>query len=347
MKGWATGLFSSSIHSLSMHRRVIEYFKTEFNAIRNGKAFVFFVCLALASFLWFLNALEKHYTDHITVPVRYINLPKDKDLTGKLPDKFELTVDAFGYTLLRYKLSLAFSPVLLDVNELTNNYLEGKFMSKYSISTNGHKEEIAKQISSEIEIITIRPDSITFKVSNVIEKLVKVRPVVDVTFAKEYILQKTPAAKPEFVIVRGPQEILDTLSCILTKPIVLKNLSHSAQKDIDLELLPELKTEFDEVTVQIDVEQFTEAKFEIPIVILNQPDSMLIKTFPAKVKVSCRVGISQYNKLNNKSFRAVVDYSHRSGVISKLQVNLDRIPETVLSVDHFPKEVEYIIERKE
>jgi hypothetical protein len=330
-----------------MPRRVIEYFKTEITAIRNGKAFVFLVCLALSSFLWFLNALEKHYTDHITVPVRYVNLPKDKELTGKLPDKFELTVDAFGYTLLRHKLSLAFSPVLLDVNELTNNYLEGKFMSKYTISTNGHKEEIAKQISSEIEIISIRPDSISFNVSSVIEKLVKVHPIVDFSFAKEFILQKTPVVKPESILVRGPQEILDTLQFIYTKPVELKNLSHTVTQDIDLVILPELKSEVDEVSVQIDVEQYTEAKFEVPILIINQPDSLLIKTFPAKVKVTCRVGLSQYNKLNNNSFRAIVDYSHRSGVISKLPVILDKVPETVLTVDHFPKDVEYIIERKQ
>lgn len=330
-----------------MLSRVVEYFKTEINAIRNGKAFVFLVCLALASFLWFLNALEKHYTDHITVPVRYINLPKNKDLTGKLPAKFDLTVDAFGYTLLRHKLSLSFSPILLDVNELTNNYLEDKFISKYSISTNGHKDEIAKQISSEIEIINIRPDSISFNVSNVIEKLVKVHPVVDVTFAREFILQKTPVVIPESILVRGPQEILDTLRYINTKPVEMKDLSHTVEQDVNLVLLPDLQSEISEVTVQIAVEQYTEVKFEIPILIINQPDSLLIKTFPAKVKVSCRVGLSQYNKLNNSSFRAVVDYSHRSEVLSKLRVILDRVPETVLSVDHFPKEVEYIIERKE
>jgi len=330
-----------------MHRRVIEYFKTEITAIRNGKAFVFFVCLTLASFLWFLNALEKHYTDHITVPVRYVNLPKDKELTGKLPDKFDLTVDAFGYTLLQHKLSLAFSPVLLDVNELTNNYLEGKFMSKYTISTNGHKEEIAKQISSEIEIISIRPDSISFNVSSVIEKLVKVQPVIDFTFAKEFILQKPPVVEPEFILVRGPQDILDTLKFINTKPIEFKNLSHNVKLDADLVILPELKCELDEVTVKIDVEQYTEAKFEIPILIINSPDSLLIKTFPAKVKVTCRIGLSQYSKLNTSSFRAVVDFSHRSGVLPKLRVILDKVPETVLSVDHFPKDVEYIIERKE
>ena len=327
--------------------RVVAYFKTEVIAIRNGKAFVFFVCLALASFLWFLNALEKRYTDHISVPVQYTNLPKNKDLTGKLPKTLELTVDGFGYTLLRYKLSLVFSPILLDVNELTNNYLEGKFMSRYTISTNGHKEEIAKQISSEIEIISIRPDSISFYVSTLIEKLVKVKPVIDITFAKEYILQKLPVAQPESILIRGPQEILDTLLYIKTEPVQIKNLANTIERDVNLILLPELKSELNEVTVQIAVEQFTEAKFEVPITILNQPASMLIKTFPAKVKVSCRIGLSQYSKLNKSSFRAVVDYSHRSGVLSKLQVILDRIPETVLSVDYFPKDVEYIIERKE
>lgn len=330
-----------------MIRRVVEYFKSEINAIRNGKAFVFLVCLALASFLWFLNALEKKYTDHISVPIKYINLPKDKELVGKLPMKFDLTVDAFGYTLLRHKLRLAYLPVLIDVNELTNNYLENKHLSKYTISTSGHKDEIAKQISSEIDIISIRPDSISFFVSNVIEKLVKVHPVVKVHLAKEFILQKLPIVNPRTILVRGPQEILDTLQFINTKLIELKNLSQSVEKKIGLALLTSLKSDVAEVKVQIAVEQFTEVKFDIPVIILNQPDSLIIKTFPAKVRVTGRVGLSQYNKLTNSNFRAVVDYSHRSGLQSKLPVILDRVPETVLSVDYFPKEVEYIIERKE
>ena len=329
-----------------MFNRIVEYFKSEFGSFANGKAFVFLVCLGLASFLWFLNALEKHYTDHISVPVRYINIPKDKDLIGKLPEKLEITVDAFGYTLLQHKLSLAFSPIFLDVNELTNNNLESRYMSKYTISTNGHKEELAKQISNEIEIINIRPDTINFYVSNVIEKLVKVHPVVGLDFDKEFILQKPPVANPDMVLVRGPEFILDTLKCIYTKPVVLKKLSHDVVKAVDLVFLPELRSEVNEVNVQIGVEQYTEAKFELPLVILNQPDSLLIKTFPSKIRVTCRVGLSQYNKLNNSSFRAITDYSSYSVVNSKLSVKLDKVPETVLTVDYFPKEVEYVIERK-
>ena len=329
-----------------MFKRIFEYFKTEFGSFANGKAFVFLICLGLSSFLWFLNALEKHYTDHITVPVKYINIPKDKDLIGNLPDKFEITVDAFGYTLLQHKLSFAFSPIYLDVNELTNNNLESKFMSKFTISTNGHKEEFAKQISSEIEIINIRPDTINFFVSNVIEKLIRVRPVVGLEFDREFILQKPPVATPDMVLVRGPEFILDTLKYIYTKPVVLKKLSHNVEQNADLVFSPEMKSDVGEVKVQIAVEQYTEAKFELPLMILNQPDSLQIKTFPSRIKVTCRVGLSQYNKLNNSSFLAIIDYSAHSVNNSKLQVRLDKIPENVLTVEYFPKEVEYIIERK-
>lgn len=329
-----------------MFRRVIAYIKTEIKAIRNGRAFVFMVCLALASFLWFLNALEKRYTDHVSIPVKYINLPTNKDLTGKLPEKLDLTVDALGFSLLRLRFTPALSPILIDVNELSNNLLENNYLSKYSISTNSHKEEFAKQLSNEIGIISIRPDSITFKVSRLTEKLVKIHPVIAVTFAHEYILQKPPVANPSTVLVRGPIEIMDTIREIYTTPVELKNISQTQVYTASLILPTELKSKADHVSLVISVEQYTEAKFEIPVLILNQPDNLSVKTFPSKVKVICRVGISQYNKLNNKSFKAIIDYSLRSQILSKLSVTLVDIPDNVLSVDYFPKEVDYIIEKK-
>ncbi len=330
-----------------MFRRVIAYIKSEIKTIGNGKAFVFIVCLALASFLWFLNALDKRYTDHITVPVKYVNLPLKKELTGRLPEKLDLTVDAIGYSLLRLKFTSSLSPLLIDVNELSNNLLENSYISKYSFSTNGHKEEFAKQISNEIGIISIRPDSITFKVSRVIEKQVKVHPIIEVSFAREFTLQKPPTATPAAILVKGPVDIVDTLREIFTTPLEIKNLSQSLIKDASLIIPDEIKSESVKVSVAIAVEQYTEAKFEIPVTILNQPDNLIIKTFPSKVKISCRIGISQYNKLNSSSFKAFIDYSSRSLILSKLPVILDNIPENVLSVDYFPKEVDYIIEKKQ
>jgi hypothetical protein len=325
---------------------MIDFFKSIFSLRFKEKVYVFLVCLGLSSSLWFLNALEKHYTDRISVPVRYIDIPKNKKSSGMLPKYLDMTVDASGYTILQYKLRLAFAPLILDVNELTNNYLGDKYISKYTISTNNHKEEFAKQISTDLQIINIHPDSINFNMSAVVERKVMVHPIVKLTFYKEFTLKKAPFTNPDSVWVHGPQSILDTLRAVKTKAYEFNELSHNLLRNVQLDVPPELSCITKEVLLNIPVEQYTEATFEIPVNIINVPDSLSIKTFPSKVKVSCRIGISEYNKLTNNSFKAVINFKKRAQTTSKLPVQLNHYLDTVISSDYYPKEVEYVIEMK-
>ena len=257
-----------------------------------------------------------------------------------------MTVDASGYTILQYKLRLVFNPVLLDVNELTDNLLADKYISKYTIATMNHKVEIAKQISNDVQIISIRPDSINFNMSAVVDRKVKVHPIVKLTFYKEFTLKKTPFTNPDSVLVHGPQNILDTLKAVNTKAYEFNELSHNLLRNVQLNIPPELICDTKEVLLNIPVEQYTEAAFEIPVNVINVPDSLLIKTFPSKIKVSCRIGISEYNKLNNNSFKAIINFKKRSQAMSKLPVQLTNYLDNVISADFYPKEVEYVIEMK-
>jgi hypothetical protein len=311
----------------------------------SGKAVVFFICLLLSSFLWLLNSLEKRYTDRISVPVKYINLPKDKQVSGPLPKKFDLLVDGYGYTLLSHKLRLAFSPVLLNVNDLTDKVLENGNISKITIYTSSHREEIAKQISSEINILSIKPDTISFNFSTIIEKKVKIKPIADLTFGKEFILKSAPSTNPDSVLVRGPKNILDTLQSISTKNFSYKELTHNIEKNISLESIEGLVFSHKRVSLLISVEQNTEVAFDIPIEVINHPDTIHVKTFPGKVKVSCRIGLSNYKKLTPSSFKAVADYSLYSKSVNRLPVSLVNYPDIVLSVNYAPREVEFIMEK--
>ncbi len=321
--------------------------KDLFNPRNKEKIITFLVCLGLSFFLWFLNALEKHYTDRIIVPVHYVNLPINKKSSGRLPQKLDMTVNATGYTILQHKLRLLVSPLLLDVDELTNHNLDSKYISKYPIATNNHKEEIARQISSDMEIISIRPDTIYFNMSLVIEKKIKVRPIVKLGFYKEFNLKSPPFTNPDSIWIRGPQNILDTLKAVNTRPYSYQNLSHNLLREVKLDLLPEITSNTKQVLLNIPVEQYTEATFEIPVRVLNKPDSLLVKTFPSTVKVTCKVGLSDYNKINGNNFIAAIDYKDISHAGSKLPVELNRFPKKILDVNFFPKEVEYVIEKKE
>jgi hypothetical protein len=308
------------------------------------KAFVFVVCLALSSFLWLLNSLEKHYTSRITVPVNYVDFPKDKQLAGTLPQNFDLIVDAYGYTLLSYKLRLAFSPILLNVSELVDNAMERGSRYRYTISTVNHKDEIEKQISSEIRILSIKPDSLVFNFSKIISKKIKVRPDLKLTFENQYSPEREPVTTPDSILVSGPKNMMDTLTYVSTDLHQYSKLAHSFDFKATIRPIRGLKVETNQVIISIPVEQNTEVIFDVPIQILNNPAGVTVKSFPGKVKVVCRIGLSKYKNLDYSTFRASINYNQISENVMRLPVLFESRSKNVLAVNYSPKEVEYVIE---
>jgi hypothetical protein len=327
-------------------KRLFLFLKSKVKNFSYHKALVFFVCLALSSFLWLLNSLEKHYTSRISVPVNYIDFPKDKQLSGSLPESFDLMVDAYGYTLLSYKLRLAFSPILLNVSELVDNALEKGGKYRYTVSTVNHKEEIEKQISSEIKILSIKPDTLVFNFSKIIKKKVKVKPALKLSFENQYSLVNEPTASPDSILVSGPGNILDTIKVIPTYYHEFASLAHSIDQKINLLIPKGVDSEVKFVNLSVAVEQNTEVNFEIPIQVINNPADISIKTFPGKIKVVCRIGVSKYKRLDYKSFRAFINYNNISGKDTRLAVILENHSNVVLSASYSPTEVEYILEHE-
>jgi hypothetical protein len=323
-------------------KKIFLYVKRKVKNFSYQKAIVFLVCLALSSFLWLLSSLEKHYTSRISVPVNYIDFPKDKLLSGTLPQRFDLIVDAYGYTLLSYKLRMAFSPVLLNVSELVDNAPEKG--NRYTVFTVSHKEEIEKQISSEIRILSIKPDSLIFNFSKIVSRKIRVKPNLKLNFKNQYSLEHEPTTLPDSVVFSGPKNIIDTLKFVATNLQIYSGLSRSIEKMATLQHVPGLKETVNEVYLSIPVEQNTEVTFEVPVQIVNKPADIVMKTFPGKVRVTCRIGLSKYKKLDSSTFRAFIDYDKVSVRDTRLPVSFESPENLVLSVNYSPKEVEYILE---
>lgn len=327
-------------------KKIFLYLKRKVKNLSYQKIFVFLVCLALSSFLWLLNSLEKHYTSRISVPVNYVDFPRDKQLSGPLPQQFDLMVDAYGYTLLSYKLRLAFSPVLINVSELVDNSLSIGNGYRYTIYTVNHKEEIEKQISSEIKILSIKPDSLVFNFSKIISKRVRVKPNLQINLENQFSLKDEPSTTPESILASGPSNVLDTLKFVSTSYHEYNKLSRSIEEKINLQPILGLKFETLQVNLAVPVEQNTEVTFEVPIQVLNKPADVTLKTFPGKVKVTCRIGLSKYKKLDYNNFRAFINFDKITTKETRLPVSFENHANVVLSVNYAPKEVEYILERE-
>lgn len=325
-------------------KRFFLYVKRKVKNFSYQKAIVFLVCLALSSFLWLLSSLEKRYTSRISVPVNYVDFPKDKQLSSTLPQKFDLIVDAYGYTLLSYKLRLAFSPVLLNVSELVDNAPERG--NRYTVFSVNHKEEIEKQISSEIRILSIKPDSLVFNFSKIISRKIKVKPYLKLNFENQYSLERKPTTLPDSILVSGPKNIIDTLKYVKTEFQDYSRLSRSVEKMVSLLPVPGLTQALSEVYLTVPVEQNTEVTFDVPIRIVNKPSEVVLKTFPGNVKVTCRIGLSKYKNLDYSAFHAFINYEKVSFKDARLPVSFEGPANIVLSVNYTPREVEFILERE-
>jgi hypothetical protein len=311
----------------------------------NKRFLIFFFFLLLSILFWFLTALNKEYNSSISYPVRYFRFPEDKVLVNDIPDRLQLTVNASGFTLLSHKLKSRLTPIIFDVNSFSPNTFRNDPSSVYILSADA-KDEISRQLSNEIEILDINPDSLIFRFAARTSRLVPVRPVLNFSFEQQFMQTGPHVLEPDSITISGPQVIIDSIYAVETEELILSGISESFNEELKVRPLSKVDFSPVEVWLQVPVEKFTEASLTLPIEVLNLPDSLVLRTFPGKVHISCQVGLSAYETLNEHLFRAGVDYAEAGTMLgSRLQVNLVKVPEYIQALNYTPKSVEYILEK--
>ncbi len=321
--------------------QIKDYFKIE--KLRNDKQIVvFLVCLLIATTLWFLNALSKDYTTTISYPVKYINPPKNRFLANKPPAKFDLKVEAHGFTLLRHKLSLSFSPIVLNITNITKG-IEPE-SGTYTIYSSGLIRRISDQISNEIKVSEVQPEFFELVLDSLKSKMIPVRFNIVTEFKPEFNLKKPIFSIPEKVKITGPSSALDTINSIATKVKSFYKIGADIQKEVEL-IEPEgITVTPKKVELRIEVEKFTEKELNIPIKVLNKPKNATVKLFPSEIKVLFAVGLSEFDKIKSSDFSASVDYDSIKSGSEYLNISIDKKPPLNQLIRVTPEKVEFLIE---
>lgn len=312
----------------------------------NKKVIRYLSFVAIATIFWFLNALSKDYTIVVSYPVNYMDMPKDKALIQKLPDKLSLEVKGYGFALLRYKISTAFLPISFNINNYTNNMLVRNNKLDYTIYTNSIKGKISKQLSKDITVLSISPDTIGLHFAKIIEKKVPIKANIKVSFANQYGQSGLVITSPDSITIYAPSIVADTINEVYTELLTFNDLKKSIKRNVPIYREEGIKYEFKRTIVQIPVEQFVESSKYISITSRNLPDSMSLRTFPEKIKVKFRVGMSKYSSISEKDFSATVNYNYYSNQSNVLKVNLDKFPKNIQNIEITPSKVEYIVEKR-
>ncbi len=313
----------------------------EDNVRLNKKFLIFFFFLLLSTTIWFLNALDKNYITEIAYPVNYYNFPSNRTETTDLPSYFTLRVEASGYFFLKQKIGRALYPITINISKyLPEIYLTDT--SNFLIRTSLFLGAIENQLPEQVKIIEINPESINFTFSKKSSKIINVLPKIKYKIKRQYI-DKNITVIPSKIIVSGPINILDTLSYI---PIVQSNVidvSGSISQEFLLQPIKNLAYSTNKVLVSINVEKYTESTIDVPVILINNPDTIAIQLIPNKVKLKYCVGLSNFNHIIPAQFMVIADYKDiNKNITNKLNITIKEYPAYTFNIKSNPQTVDYI-----
>jgi hypothetical protein len=304
------------------------------------KILLFSVFLLISASIWLLNALSKNYTSVIEYPLVYQDFPENKVFVGEMPGHLDLQINAHGYALLRYKMFR--NPVPISFKVSAFNLSRGQDSSSTYILTRYLKDQISRQMPTELQLLEIKPDTLFFHFANKMTRMVKINPVFDYSIVKQFTIKDGIILTPDSVEVTGPDLILDTLSFVPTERYDLGELTRNYTDKIQLHREEDLSYSLSRVNCSIELERITELQVTVPIDVLNLPDSLILQTFPSAVKLNCRVGLSKFERTENYPFRAVVDFEKIDEHDSNLNVTIQNPPSYLLGYEFYPKTVEFL-----
>jgi len=312
---------------------------------RNDKRVAaYLVCVVIASVFWFLNALSKTYTVDLVAPVIYVNFPNNKTLSSKPAERFDLKIKAHGFTILRHKLSFVFMPLEFNVNDMTDNRMVESKRNSFAFPARQFLSELSYQLSNELEILSMSPDTLVFRFDPMGQKRVKVNPQIKIELKKQFQISGDIKTTPDSVTVSGPQPMLDTLRFVSTILQKFDGVDQTIQTEAAISPLKEIFFEPKNVNFQIPVEEYTEAQQSVPVTLLNQPDDVKVKLFPAKVKILFQVGLSRFADIHPEDFKLTVNYNDIKEGKQRLKITAETTPAYLYSIKIVPEELEYLIE---
>lgn len=306
---------------------------------RIPKNFLLFIILSLL--FWLLITFSKEYKTEISFPINYINLPQNKLFQKPPPLFLKIGVKGTGFKVLSAKMS----PKKINLDA---NYLSKKTLSKYYFLLERQQIAIQKQLNYGIEIDVFTRDSIFLNLDHLATKKVPIIPSLAIEYKAGYDLSKKIRVTPDSVSIFGPKATIDTIYKLTTEKLELFDVTENISKEVSIQLSKHtnLKINEEKVLLEGEVDRFTEGALEMSFLIENVPEGVTLNTFPKKVKIIFKVGLEDFQKINENSFKIVCDYRvSEKGNYSYLIPKIKKQSALIKNVRIVPNKIDFLIQK--
>lgn len=305
----------------------------------NKELLIFTFFLVLSACFWLSMTLKENYEKEVRIVVRYVNVPKNAVLTCDETDTLRLRLRDRGTVMATYM----YGPALHHIDIDFKRYATSNDMGM--VPAGDLQKMVATRLSSSTQILSIKPDRLTFYYNYGERKRVPVAWRGTVTPEDLYFIAST-RVKPDSVTIFATREKLDSIHMVYTDALNYSDFRDTLVVSARLQRMKGVKVVPPQVEVSFMTDVLTEGSVSgVAVTGIHVPEGKMLRTFPAKVKVTFVTGVNIYRRLRPSDFSVVADYNELAHSDStKCRIYLRRMPEGIsqakLNVEH----VDYLIE---
>lgn len=284
--------------------------------------------------LWISISLSNDYYATVNVPVKLVNFPAGYSTASNIPDEISFKLKGKGWKLLGVNLS-AKSDYTISVED----------SGRINVNLYNFLGE-NQWLSSDIEVIDMTPDSLSFYVEKDYMKKVSIVPDLNLIYKPGYGLASPIQITPDSTTLYGPKSIVTNLSFVFTQRKTFENLDHEATGQVALEDLPGVVYRDREVLVNLNVQKIVDKNFDdVGVSIIDLPIDRDVVLLPNKISVGVKAGIELLGKMSKNKIKAFVNY--RDIVLDTLGSIVPKVelPQNTTLEYIKPERLRYIIKR--
>lgn len=294
-------------------------------------------CISIALIVWLFMKMSQSHETEIPLDISY-TLPDDKIFATAPPTTITPQISGTGWALFSRYLRSQRPKINLTLENIPNQ----------TISASRLETAIQSRLANPLTAKLRSYQSVTVFLDDKAGKRIPIVLQEKIRLAPQYQFIIPPRPAPDSVTIYGPKSVIEKIDIWQTERIEKEGIKESEAPAVPLLTHSNTEVSFDpaEVLCKIDVEQFTQKTLEVPIQIINAPDTLLLTIHPSKTKITCRVGLSNYDKVDATQFKAVADFTKVDVNNSNYApVKLTQVPDFVNNTNTQPQNVEFIISR--
>lgn len=309
-------------------------------SLKSRKLNVFGLFLLLSFCFWTLTKLSRNYTETIAFDLVYKNVPEQHHIELDSTNKVIVTVNAYGFNLLRY----SFYKPTLQIDFKTDVTLKN---NTYVWNAQQNAPKISSMFRNSVDVISILPDTLRFNYQSLAVKKVPVKTDVSIEFASGYDMSSNIKVIPDSIKVIGSKKLVSKVDYVVAEKLELKHVNSNISRSVAIEMdeeLKQLKLSDKQVAIEGEVEKFTEGTFNVPVTIINLPSGININFFPKTIPVTYNVSLNNYKLVKASDFRIECDYRNIDNTGKTFLIpKLTKVSDIVKSARLKQKKVEFIL----